>query len=159
MVRSWSSMTERARRSAPPLAHAAVEHDLHGFVPGEGALDLLVELPPMARDEEQMPGDGQVLGRAAGVHLPAAPTRCRFGLRHELEKARGRCPRGAPAGGARRVTEFEAFIAVQAEGQLAEREVEAVGQHPGAIEHVIVYLHAPRSKTQSTPPARQKSAT
>src|SRR5207244_728208 len=84
-------------------------------------------------------------GEGAGVAAAV-----RSGPRHQLEEAGGRRERGAPAGGADRVSELEAFVAVQAEGQLIEWKVEAVGQHQGALEHVIVNLHALRSKTQST---------
>src|SRR5206468_8431469 len=153
-----AAVRRRRLLAAPALAFAAVEDDLDGLVPREGALDLVVELAAMPGDDEQVLGDGCVLGRAAGERLPAVPAR-RLGLGHQLEEARRRGPRGAPAGGAGRVAELEALVAVETEGQLLEREVQALGQHPGAIEHLVVILHVPRSKTQSSQTPYQKSAT
>src|SRR4029453_12363659 len=129
------------------LAHTAVEDDLHALVARERPLDLLVELAAMPRHHQQVLGDGQLLGSALRVDPPrraaALPTASRGPrARRDVEEAGERAPRAAAAGRARGVAELEALVAVEAEGELFEGEMDACRQHPWPGHHSGQDIHA-----------------
>src|SRR5499425_2243666 len=111
-------------------------------MPGKGALDLLVELAPVARHDEEVLGDGHfLLGGAAGRQLSHRCLRTqRLGGRHEVEEAGGGGPGAAPAGGTTLRSQREALVAVEAEGELSEGQMDAGRYHVIALEHVSTHL-------------------
>src|SRR2546426_11014650 len=85
----------------------SIEEHSHGLVPGERALDMLVQMRPMPGDDDDLPDHrGMVVvplgGRRAPVKAPRATRR--RGLAH---KPRERYPRPAPTGGARPAALFD----------------------------------------------------
>ena len=79
-----------------PLDSAPVPQDSHGRVPGERALQILVEMLALARDEDELPDP-------------------------RLRQARERCPRGTTAGRAPLDDDDESFVARETQGDPTQR--------------------------------------
>src|SRR6266508_5352034 len=107
----------RRRPALPPLARAPVENDLYRLVPREGLLDVRVELPPVAGDDEEVLHDRHLLGHPARDRLPDPARAVRLLAMADVKEAREGAPRAASAGRAGRRPELEALVAVDAERQ------------------------------------------
>src|SRR3989441_10517608 len=127
LFRSGRAPTPRApfgRRGPgppPPFSDAPIEEHSHGLVPGERALDMVVEMRPMPGDDDDLPDHrGMVVvplgGRRAPVKAPRATRR--RGLAH---KPGERYPRPAPTGGAWLGADFKALVAIETQGEVSQR--------------------------------------
>src|SRR3989475_6402894 len=113
--------SRRGSGAHPPFSDAPIEEPSSGLVPGERALDMLVQMRPMPGDDDDLPDHrGMVVvplgGRRAPVKAPRATRR--RGLAH---KPRERYPRPAPTGGARLGAGFKAPSAIQTHGEGSQR--------------------------------------
>src|SRR5262249_29945478 len=75
----------------------------------------------------------------------------RLGGRHEVEEAGGGGPRAAPAGWTALRSQREALIAVEAEGELPEGQMDAAGHRVVALRHGSMHLR-PGSEANPAPP-------
>ncbi len=106
-----------------PLPDTPIQDNSNGFVPGERSLQILEEMPAIAGHDDELPDPLGLFGvavgrRRAAVKTPPGPRR--GGLPQE---PRGRCPCRAPAARARLSTNSEAFVAIQTQGELSQREM------------------------------------
>src|SRR5437667_541343 len=113
--------SRRGSGAHPPFSDAPIEEHSHGLVPGERALDMVVQMRRMPGDDDDLPDHrGMVVvplgGRRAPVKAPRATRR--RGLAH---KPRERYPRPAPTGGAWLGADFKALVAIETQGEVSQR--------------------------------------
>src|SRR4030095_8207080 len=131
IARSTASTFEGKRRSAWPFGligsgtcpscyDAAIQEHSNGPVPGEPALEMLVEMRAVARDDDELPNCLRWVVVPFRRRVAAPRITRRRGLRQE---PRGRGPRRAPAARARLRANSEAFVAIETQGQLSQREM------------------------------------
>ena len=104
----------------PVVLDTAIQEHSNGPVPGEASLEMLVEMRAIASDDNELPN------RLRWVVVPfrrrfTAPRITRRRGLHQEPRERG--PRRAPAARARLIANSEAFVAIETQGQLSQREM------------------------------------
>src|SRR6266700_1047988 len=106
--------------TCPSCDGAAIEEHSNRPVPGEPSLEMLVEMRAIACDDNELPNHLRwvVVPFRRSVTAPRMTRR-----RGPRQKPRERGPRRAPAARARLRANSEAFVAIEAQGQLSQREM------------------------------------
>ena len=104
-----------------PLHDAPTQENSNGVVPCERPLEILVEMPAIAGDEDELPDPLRWFGVPFGRRRAAvkAPLATRRGGRPQ--KPREPCPRPAPTARARLGANFKALVAIKTHGKLSQR--------------------------------------
>src|SRR5215472_13942489 len=112
----------------------------------------------MAGHDEEVLGDGHLLlSRSPRRQLPHRRLGTqRLRRRHEVEEAGGRGPGAAPAGGTALRAQREALVAVEAEGELSEGQMDAGRYRVIALEHVSMHLRPGYKQNPLHPPASRR---
>jgi len=97
----------------PPVHEPPIQENANGLVPCERSLEMLVEIPAIACDDDELLDrfrrSGVTFRRRLATDRVPRTTR-RRGL---LQETRDRCPRRAPARRARLGAYFKALVAIQ----------------------------------------------
>ncbi len=119
----------------PPFGHAPIQDHPNGRVPRERSLQTLVELLAIAGDDNEL--SHHVTLFVMPLRRRRAPVKARQAARRRglLQETRERCPRRASTGWARSGANLEALVAIETQGQPAQREMHTRHQRSSAGEH------------------------